>query len=101
MDRHLWSRCPSASGQQVGCTEFKDSMKNPTLVFLLIALALHGSNGFAQTNSAPLLSAAKKGDAVAIKQAIASGINVDAIDQDGQIALIVAASNGKLDAVKV
>ncbi len=47
--------------------EIKDRMTNFFLAISLIVLSLHGSNGFAQANSAPLLLTANKGNALANK----------------------------------
>jgi formylglycine-generating enzyme required for sulfatase activity len=70
------------------------------LILALAVFALAVSGAHAQTNPAPLLAAAKQGSVKAIRQALGSGIDVNAADKDGWTALALAASGGKPDAVK-
>jgi ankyrin repeat protein len=63
-----------------------------------------GAMVMAQAEGGPalgLLDAAAKGDAAAIERALATGVNVDARDEAGCTALLVATHNNRIAAARV
>ncbi len=71
---------------------------NRRLPLLLLVLSLFSCSPSPDTQ---LLTAAKKGDASAVKAALAEGADVNAKDKQDETALILAAKNGDLPLVKI
>lgn len=72
--------------------------QNKQILFLLFFLSFFSCSPSPDTQ---LLTAAKKGDASAVKAALAEGADVNAKDGQDETALILAAKNGDLPLVKI
>jgi formylglycine-generating enzyme required for sulfatase activity len=81
--------------------ELKNCMKNLTSGFLLIILAIIGSDSLAQADSALLFSTIEKGSAATVTMAIASEININARNKNSISAPpITVLSSEKLNAAR-
>jgi uncharacterized protein len=71
-----------------------------SFVFLLGGLQMHESGGSAYAQASELHTAAASGDLAAVNGLIAEGAVLDAADDSGQTALLLAVDNNRVDIAK-